>query len=106
MAERRPIPPARGESETLPIQAESGNVPAFQCIVYLRDEDATVRGRVANLAGIECQGTDQRAVLGQIVASFKAAVAACLQDGNSPAWIDPPEPKRDDERKVFLPVHL
>ena len=103
--------PDRGASPSsadakLPIQAGKADVPSFGCIVYLRNEDGVCRGRVANLAGIEGTASDQRALLGQIVARFKSVVGEAIAAGDEPPWIDPPEPKRDGESKVFLPVHL
>lgn len=90
----------------LPVGSDPAPVPTFGCVIYLRDEPGAVHGRVANLAGIEATGGDQRAVMGNLVAQFKQACASALENGGSPDWIDPPDPKRDGERKVFLPVHL
>ena len=87
--------------------AESGDsVPSFGCIVYLSTRSGVCHGRVANLEGIEASAADQRRLLGQIVARFKAVVAESLQNGDEPKWIDPPKEKREGESKVFLPVHL
>ena len=93
-------------SKKLPIEGDSADVPSFGCVVYVSHQEGVVRARVANLAGIEASGADQRAVLGQIVATFKAAVSSALAEGSTPDWIDPPAAKRDGERKLFLPVHL
>ena len=90
----------------LPIDSGEAPVPAFGCIVYFCCDRGVYQGRVANLAGIQVQASSQREMLGQIVTQFKGAVAACLAQGRVPDWIDPPEPKRDDESKLFLPVHL
>jgi len=39
------------------------NVPVFSCIIYIRqNEDRTVSGRVANLAGLNTSGTSERDV--------------------------------------------
>ena len=90
----------------LPIESGEPTVPAFGCIVYFSNDGSHFRGRVANLAGIEATASNQRELLGQIVAQFKSAVSKSLAEGESPGWIDPPTEKREDEKKLFLPVHL
>lgn len=105
-----PLPDSGGpdhrQASGLPIESGKPAVPAFGCIVYVSSAGGGVRGRVANLGGIQLQAADERQLLGQIVAQFKSEVARCLAEGQTPNWIDPPEAKRDDERKLFLPVHL
>lgn len=90
----------------MPIESAEPTVPAFGCIVYFSSDGNRFRGRVANLAGIEATASNQRDLLGQIVAQFKSAVSDSLAEGGTPKWIDPPAEKRDDEKKLFLPVHL
>lgn len=90
----------------LPIESGEPTVPAFGCIVYLSHQGDVIRGRVANLEGIQATASNQRELLGQIVAQFKSAVTSGMADGGTPNWIDPPAEKREDEKKVFLPVHL
>ena len=98
--------PLGADGHSLPIDPQSPPPPAFGCIVYLRNQNGQVHGRVANLAGIEAVAADQRAVLGELVRRFKQLVAQAIAAEETPDWIDPPEAKRDDERKLFLPVHL
>ncbi len=104
----QPPDQTRKHSDTnpLPVGSDSPPVPTFGCVIYLHNRDGKVHGRVANLAGLEASANDQRSVLGNLVAQFKKACASALEDGGAPDWIDPPAPKREGERKVFLPVHL
>ena len=90
----------------LPIESGQEVVPAFGCIVYFSTDTGGVKGRVANLAGIEITASNQREMLGQIVARFKSAVSTSLASGEQPDWIDPPSQKLEHETKLFLPVHL
>jgi len=96
----------RDTDKTLPVGSDSAPVPTFGCVVYLRDEAGQVHGRIANLAGIEVVAADQRTVLGQLVGRFKQTVSQAMEEGRTPDWIEPPDEKREGERKVFLPVHL
>lgn len=83
------------------------DVPVFSCIVYLRvAEDNQVRARVANLSGIECTASSERAALGTIVPAFKQRIIQLRQDGESIPWIDPPVAADPDEQQRFIPVHL
>ena len=97
---QKPIPPLAGD------QASTG-VPTFACIVYLEDKVAGgVHGRVANLEGVEADGTSERDVLAKIVPAFKALVSDALAQGDPIPWIEPPAEPGDGERKRFVPVHL
>ena len=83
------------------------NVPVFACIVYVhKNEDGTVIGRVANLAGIKASGNSERDVLGKIVREFKACVFKILEDGQEIPLIDPPQPPLENEQVRSVPVHL
>ncbi len=82
-------------------------VPVFNCVVYLASlPGGTVRARVANLAGLECEGQNERAVLQAIVAAFKRRVAELLTNGAEIAWIEPPQAADADERVRLIGVHL
>lgn len=92
------------KKKALPMQGES--VPAFSCVVYVRNLDGRVHARVANLEGFVCDGSSEREVLGKIVPAFRKHVGELLTSGQEVPWIDPPLPIDDGEQKRFLPVHL
>ena len=82
-------------------------VPVYSCIVnVLRNEDGTVTGRVANLAGIESSGAAERDVLGRISREFKARMIELSEAGEAIPWIDPPTPPDKNEQVRSIPVHL
>lgn len=99
-------PPETRPAQSLPIESAGPTAEAFGCVVYFASQGGIFRGRVANLAGIEVTATDQRSMLGQIVAQFKSSIRQSLEQGDTPDWIDPPTEKHADEKKLFLPVHL
>ncbi len=83
------------------------NVPVFTCIVYVhKNEDGTVIGRVANLAGIEASGNSERDVLGKVTREFKTRVFKILEEGQEIPWIDPQQPPLENEQVRSVPVHL
>lgn len=90
----------------MPIGSQPADVPSFGCIVYLSKSGSGVRGRVANLEGIEVDGSDDRSVLGEVVKQFRRAISEGIASENGFHLIEPPMPKQPGERKVFLPVHL
>jgi hypothetical protein len=106
LTEQPQTPSDQTPKRSLPLESGEPPVPAFGCIVYYSTDGGCVRGRVANLDGIEVTASSQRELLGQIVAQFKAVVAKSLAEGGEPEWVDPPAAKRDGEQKLFLPVHL
>ena len=83
------------------------NVPVFNCVVHVapRDADGTVVARVANLPGIEGRGRSEREALTQIVAAFKAAVAAKVAAGEAVPFIEP-APLAAGETQRLIAVHL
>lgn len=81
-------------------------VPVFNCVVYVgRDEDG-VRARVANLAGMACVASDERAALGKLVKDFKQHLAETLAAGKQPDWIEPLPAHEPHEQTRWIPVHL
>ena len=83
------------------------NVPVFACIVYVhKNEDGTVIGRVANLAGIEAGGNSERDVLGKVTREFKTRVFKILEEGQEIPWVDPQQPPLENEQVRSVPVHL
>lgn len=91
---------------SLPIGGGDAPVPAFGCTVFVSRREGQFEGRVANLAEITASAASQRELLAAIVKQFKAVVAKHVAEGEEPKWTDPPLEKRDDEQKLFLPVHL
>ena len=94
--------------QKLPVTGDAvPNVPVFSCIIYIRqNEDRTVSGRVANLAGLSSSGASERDVLSRLSREFKTQVMGLHQDGKEIPWIDPPTPAESDERVRSIPVHL
>ena len=83
------------------------NVPVFTCLIYIRqNDDGTVAGRVANLAGIEASGSSERGALSKLVREFKTQVAMLHETGQQIPWIDPPPPPTEHEQIRSVPVHL
>ena len=82
-------------------------VPAFTCLVYVHtNEDGTVVGRVANLAGIEARGASERFVLSKVTQAFKSQLLKFHEDGQDVPWIESPEPPSKNERVRSIPMHL
>ena len=68
-------------------------VPVFNCVVYLATRpDGRVHARIANLAGLECDGQSERAVLQSIVAAFKRRLVELQATQTQISWITPPLP--------------
>jgi hypothetical protein len=88
------------------------NGPVFACIVYVhKNEDGTVFGRVANLAGgdsceIRASGNSERDVLGKVTREFKTRVFKILEEGQEIPWVDPQQPPLENEQVRSVPVHL
>ena len=88
------------------------NVPVFVCIVYVHsNEDGTMIGRVANLAGgddcgMRASGNSERDVLGKLVREFKARVVKMLEDRQEVSLMDPPPQPLENEQVRSVPVHL
>lgn len=96
------------ESKSLEIAGDAAPVvPTFTCIVYIRkDEDGTLTGRVANLAGIEASGSSERFVLSKIVKDFKARVLLVHEAGDEIPWVSPVPGASENEQIRSIPMHL
>ena len=87
--------------------SQGPDVPTFSCIAYLsKREDGRTRGRVANLAGIECVGASEREVLSKLIPAFKKQVTEFMQNDGAVPWIDPPVAREPDEQRRIIPAHL
>ncbi|OYP34958.1 hypothetical protein [Rhodopirellula sp. MGV] len=91
---------------SLPIETPADPPPSMGCIVYIAKTETGVAGRVANLPGIVVTASNERDLMRQIVKQFKAEVAPIFARGEQPTWVDPLPQLAENERKVFLPVHL
>jgi hypothetical protein len=100
--------PNSDHTQSLEIAGDSKpKVPVFTCIVYVRKhDDATVSGRVANLAGIEASGASERDVLGKLAREFKSRVRKMLEARQEIPWINPPQPPLENEQLRSIPTHL
>ena len=57
-------------------------VPVFSCTVYVsKNDEGNVRGRVANLAGIDASGNSERDVLVKVSKEFKSRVLKMFEAG-------------------------
>jgi hypothetical protein len=83
------------------------DVPVFNCVVHVAPAaaDGTIVARVANLPGLEARGRSERDALAQVVAAFKAAVAAKTAAGEPIPFIEPP-PLAAGETQRLIAVHL
>jgi len=82
-------------------------VPVFNCVVYLATRaDGGVHARIANLAGLECDASSERAALQSIVAAFKKRLVELLSSEASIPWIEPPVAAEPGERVRLIGVHL
>ena len=82
-------------------------VPVFNCVVYLATcPDGGVHARIANLAGLECDGPSERAALQSIVAAFKKRLAELQATQAQIPWIEPPLTAETGERVRLIGVHL
>lgn len=82
-------------------------VPTFACIAYVRkQDDGTIAGRVANLAGIEATGNAERDVLSKLLREFKSQVSKMHAEGQSIAWVEPLPPPLEGEQRRSIPMHL
>ncbi len=75
------------------------------------NDDGTVTGRVANLAGgdseeIRASGNSERDVLGKVTLEFKSRVFSMYEEGQEIPWIDPPHSPLENEQVRSVPVHL
>jgi len=83
------------------------DVPVFTCLVYVhKNDDGTVTGRVANLAGIEASGSSERDVLSRVTREFKSQVFKMFEEDQEIPWVDPPQPPVEGEQVRRVPVHL
>jgi len=102
------IQPNSDNQDSLGITGNSKpSVPVFTCLVYVhQNDDATVTGRVANLAGIEASGRSERDVLRKVTREFKSRVFKMFEEGQEIPWVDPPQPPLENEQVRSVPVHL
>ena len=83
------------------------NVPVFTCLIYVhQNDDGTVVGRVANLAGIEASGSSERGALSKLVSEFKTKITELYEAGQQIPWVDPPPPPSEHEQIRSVPMHL
>jgi hypothetical protein len=102
------LKPDRSRAISLEI-TEGGkqSVPVFTCIVYLRrEDDGTVSGRVANLAEITASAASERELLSKLTREFKSCVRNLTEAGQVIPWIEPVQPRLENEQLRAIPVHL
>ena len=83
------------------------DIPVFNCPVYVGPSpDGGVRARVANLAGLQVDGSNERQALTRIVPAFKQRVSEFMNARSEIPWIEPPLEPEPAEQTRFIPVHL
>jgi hypothetical protein len=84
------------------------SVPVFACIVYVcKNEDGTISGRVANLAGeITATGGSERDALMKLTREFRSRVLKLHEENQAIPLLDPPPPPLENEQMRTVPVHL
>jgi len=104
----RPAPDRQAPFSSLEVNSSppAGDVPVFNCLVYVMATETGVRARVANLAGFEITAASERTALQKIVPVFKSRVAEIMQSGEPVPWLDPPLAIAPGEQQRFIPVHL
>ena len=87
---------------------EPQSVPVFNCrmIVAPRDAAGKVVARAAELADLAAVGDSDREALQNLVAAFKAKMAAYLAAGEAIPWAKPGDKPQPGERELFVAVHL
>lgn len=90
------------------VPAGGSAVPVYNCVVHVSPPatDGTIVARVANLAGIEGCGRNEREALSQAVAAFKAAVSKYHAAGEPIPWLKNSAPAAAGELQRFIAVHL
>ena len=68
--------------------------------------DGGVRARVANLAGLQVDASNERQALSRIVPAFKQRVSEFMNAQSAIPWIEPPLDPEPAEQTRFIPVHL
>lgn len=96
------------QEERLPIThgEHAGDVPVYQCVVYLTPATSKVHARVANLHDLTCDGANEREALRTIVGAFKKRLVEYASRNEPIPWIEPPEPIQQGEVQRLIPVHL
>ena len=83
--------------------------PAFGCHIDLIDtDDGRVRGTVVNVrhdGRLSATADHDRVVMSKLVPEFRTFLGEQTAAGSPLQWIEPPPPKPDQARRVFLPVH-
>ncbi len=81
--------------------------PTYACLIYtMYNADGKVTARIANLAGFELTAATERDALQRICKQFKSHLLQKTEAGGTIDWIDPPSPRKDDEKVRSIPVHL
>lgn len=85
-----------------------GSPPVFNCVVHVAPPNAEgmIVARVANLAGIEARGKNEREALSQVVAAFKAMVGNYHSRGEPIPFLIPPAKPGPGETERLIAVHL
>ena len=99
--------PADQPDRDLSHRVVPADVPVFNCLVYVGPlPDGGVRARVANLAGLQVDASNERQALSRIVPVFKQRVSEFMNAQSAIPWIEPPLDPEPAEQTRFIPVHL
>lgn len=106
MQEEQKSDPSKLDSLPVTHGEHLGDVPVFQCVVYLANVDNQVHARVANLNDLTCVAANEREALRSIVGAFKKRLVEHTSNDEPIPWIEPPEKIADGEVQRLIPVHL
>lgn len=81
-------------------------VPVFNIVIYVSNQDGRVKARVANLPDLQFEASAEPAVLKAAITTVKKQLAEWHGSGVSIPWIEPPVEQKSDEQQRLVPVHL
>ena len=81
-------------------------VPVFNVVIYVSQQDGKVLARVANLPNMEFTASSEPMALKQTITHVKQQLAKWHGAGEVIPWIDPVPAANEGEQERLVPVHL
>src|SRR5258708_24068942 len=83
------------------------DVPVYNCHVLVapRDAEGWIVARASALPEVTARGRSEREALGNVVATFKAAVVRYTSDGGQGPWATPPLARPPDHQGRWIAIH-
>ena len=82
------------------------DVPVFNVVIYVSQQDAKVLARVVNLPDLAFTASSEPMALKKAITEVKSRLAAWHGASETIPWIDPVPKPNEDEQQRFVPVHL